>query len=200
MKKIILLVLALNFIVINLNGQLSKRSKYAEKVENFSLWLLPSYLPQENQLGFNGKISYEMEKFLVLSGQSSYFLNNVNSHSFGEYRAELGFYIFLTPKRKFSPFLYFGLSQGWWWSEHYFDYEGGTITEYRKLTEIDFSNSHDDQSGSFSVGFSYEVGRNRAILEYKYLPEVRSNYVSLGMQFRFFKGTKYKLKPGRINK
>lgn len=198
MKKYIFILFILVF--FNTNAQLSKRSKHANRIENFSIWLSPSYIIQDNQIGLGGKFTYEMEKFLLLAGQSTYFLDNPNGHSFGEYRGEIGFYVFLTPKRRFSPFFYFGLTRGVWWSKHQFEYASGRVTQYTNLTQVDYSNSHSDQSGSFSGGLSYEIGKHRAILEYKYLPTVRSNYLSFGMQFRFFKGVKYKLKPGRINK
>lgn len=197
-----ILIISLIVFSFSLNAQKLKRSKYINKTEIASLWLAPTYILEDEQYGLNWKLSYQLESFLAVAVQGDYFATNANIHSFGELRAEAGFYTFLLPSRKFTPYLYIGVSRGRWWSKYSFDpelraqYGGNFVT----LETIDTDNFHDDQSGSFGLGFSYEIGKPRVYVEYKYLPDIYSNYLSFGMQYRFYKGKKLKVRRGRINK
>lgn len=198
-------VFIISFLFIGFGVQsqkLIKRSRYIDKVEMMSFWFSPNYILEDQQYGINWKLSYQMEPFLALAVQGDYFLTNKNTHSFGEIRLETGFYAFLMPHKKLSPFVYVGISRGRWWSKYSFDPEltAQVPENFVELESLDTENFHDDQSGAFGLGLYYELGKSRAFLEYRYLPDVYSNYAGIGMQFRIFKGRKYKLKRRRINK
>lgn len=174
--------------------QAQVKGRYQNEVELFSIWTSGAFLHEGQQSGVNLKLSYEIEPFFWISGQSTYFHPSTRSEfNYTELRTEWGIYIAPLAKYRFSPFLYIGMNIGYWQREYTVDF--GSMAQ-ADINEI-HSTNYIDQSGSFGFGFYYDINPHRIVVEHHFAPDIYQNYTSLGVQFRIFKGDNRSLRTRR---